>query len=218
MINAWRQRAAREGIVYTQINFNFPIEDDEVIVNAYEKAITPKTKLLHITHMVNWSGQLMPVKKIAKMAHTKGIEVLVDGGCEVGGRGGQVVSTATYIRHCEQRARRDLTLQVQMPIVESRHPIRRVYERDTVADERRKPLRVAYRWQLAIGEWIAQQVLRGDAILGGDHGSGVAVASRIHSAHQRNESQAVASADPCLRVRAVRQANSWAEVLRIRIV
>ena len=79
MINAWKQRAAREGIKYTQINFDFPIEDDDAIVKAYERAITPKTKLLHITHMVNWSGQLMPVKKITRIAHAKGIEVLVDG-------------------------------------------------------------------------------------------------------------------------------------------
>ncbi|HEV8080960.1 MAG TPA: aminotransferase class V-fold PLP-dependent enzyme [Chitinophagaceae bacterium] len=79
MINAWKQRAAREGIIYSQISYTFPIEDDEAIVSAYEKAITPKTKLLHITHMINWVGQLMPVKKIARMAHAKGIEVLVDG-------------------------------------------------------------------------------------------------------------------------------------------
>jgi selenocysteine lyase/cysteine desulfurase len=79
MINAWRQRVAREGIVYSQISFDFPIEDDEMIVRAFQNAITPKTKLLHITHMVNWCGQLMPVKKIARMAHAKGIEVLVDG-------------------------------------------------------------------------------------------------------------------------------------------
>ena len=79
MINAWKQRATREGIIYTQINFNFPVEDDDTIVKAYEKAITPKTKLLHITHVINWVGQIMPVKKIAKMAHAKGIEVLVDG-------------------------------------------------------------------------------------------------------------------------------------------
>lgn len=79
MINAWKQRGTREGIMYSQVNFNFPIEDDDAIVKVYEKAITPKTKLLHITHMVNWCGQLMPVKKIAKMAHAKGIEVLVDG-------------------------------------------------------------------------------------------------------------------------------------------
>jgi selenocysteine lyase/cysteine desulfurase len=79
MINAWRQRVAREGIVYSQISFDFPIEDDEMIVRAFQNAITSKTKLIHITHMVNWCGQLMPVKKIARMAHAKGIEVLVDG-------------------------------------------------------------------------------------------------------------------------------------------
>ncbi len=79
MINAWRQRASREGIIYKQINFDFPIEDEEIIVNAYAKAITSKTKLLHVTHMINWVGQLMPVKKIAKMAYARGIEVLVDG-------------------------------------------------------------------------------------------------------------------------------------------
>jgi len=79
MINAWRQRALREGIIFKQINFDFPIEDEETIVNAYAKAITSKTKLLHVTHMINWVGQLMPVKKIAKMAHARGIEVLVDG-------------------------------------------------------------------------------------------------------------------------------------------
>jgi len=79
MMNAWKQKALREGITYTQLNFKFPIEDDDEIVNAYAKAITPKTKLLHITHMVNWVGQIMPVKKIAQMAHAKGVEVLCDG-------------------------------------------------------------------------------------------------------------------------------------------
>lgn len=50
MINAWKQRAAREGIVYKQISFDFPIEDEDTIVKAYENAITPQTKLLHITY------------------------------------------------------------------------------------------------------------------------------------------------------------------------
>jgi selenocysteine lyase/cysteine desulfurase len=79
MIQAYRQRAARDGIVYKQISFDFPIEDDERIVRAYEEAITPRTKLIHVTHMVNWVGQTMPVVKIADMAHAKGIEVIVDG-------------------------------------------------------------------------------------------------------------------------------------------
>ncbi|MEP6513327.1 MAG: aminotransferase class V-fold PLP-dependent enzyme, partial [Parafilimonas sp.] len=79
MINAWKQRVMREGIKYTQLNFNFPIENDDEIVNVYEQAITPQTKLLHVTHIINWVGQIMPVKKIAEMAHAKGIEVLCDG-------------------------------------------------------------------------------------------------------------------------------------------
>ncbi len=79
MIQAYRQRALRDGIVYNQLSFDFPIEDDNSIVAAFEKAITPRTKLIHITHIINWVGQIMPVKKIAAMAHAHGIEVIVDG-------------------------------------------------------------------------------------------------------------------------------------------
>ena len=79
MMNAWRQRQLRDGIVYKQLSFEFPIENDEQIVKAYEDAITPQTKIIHITHIINWIGQIMPVKKISQMAHKKGIEVIVDG-------------------------------------------------------------------------------------------------------------------------------------------
>jgi selenocysteine lyase/cysteine desulfurase len=78
LINAWRQRALREGITYTQLSFNFPIENDEEIVSAYEKAITPNTKVIHVTHIINWIGQIMPVRKISDMAHRHGVEVLCD--------------------------------------------------------------------------------------------------------------------------------------------
>lgn len=79
MINAWRQREIRDGIIYKQISFDFPITDDAAIVNAFENAITSRTKLLHITHVINWVGQILPVKKITDMAAKKGIETLVDG-------------------------------------------------------------------------------------------------------------------------------------------
>ena len=79
MIQAYRQRAERDGIVYKQISFDFPIEDDAVIVKAYEDAITPRTRIIHVTHMVNWVGQTMPVAKIAGMAHAHNIEVIADG-------------------------------------------------------------------------------------------------------------------------------------------
>ena len=79
MIQAWRQRAAREGIVYKQVNFNFPIENDDTIVAAYEQAITSETKIVHITHIINWVGQILPVQKICAMASKKGIQTVVDG-------------------------------------------------------------------------------------------------------------------------------------------
>ena len=79
MINAWKQRAARDGIIYNQISFNFPIENDDEIVVAYEKAITSKTKIIHVTHIINWVGQIMPVQKICAMAHQHGLEVVCDG-------------------------------------------------------------------------------------------------------------------------------------------
>ncbi|PWJ60442.1 selenocysteine lyase/cysteine desulfurase [Dyadobacter jejuensis] len=79
MMHAWNQRKLRDGIVYKQLVFDFPIENDDTIVKAYEQAITPKTKVIHITHIINWVGQIMPVRKISQMAHKHGIEVIVDG-------------------------------------------------------------------------------------------------------------------------------------------
>ena len=79
MMQAWQQRALRDGIVYKQLTFNFPSENDEEIVEAYRNVITPKTKIIHLTHVINWNGQIMPIQKIARMAHEKGLEVIVDG-------------------------------------------------------------------------------------------------------------------------------------------
>ena len=79
MIQAWKQRQMRDGLVYKQLSFEFPIENDEQIVKAFADAVTPRTKVIHVTHIINWVGQIMPVKKICRMAHAKGIEVVVDG-------------------------------------------------------------------------------------------------------------------------------------------
>jgi selenocysteine lyase/cysteine desulfurase len=79
MIQAWRQRALREGIVYRQLSFDFPIEDDDKIVSAFEAAITSKTKVIHITHIINWVGQIMPVRKLCDMARRRGLITIVDG-------------------------------------------------------------------------------------------------------------------------------------------
>lgn len=78
MINAWKQRAHRDGIVLKWLSFDFPIEDDDQIVRAFAEAFTDRTKVVQVTHMINWSGQLLPAKKIAQEAHKRGIEVLLD--------------------------------------------------------------------------------------------------------------------------------------------
>jgi selenocysteine lyase/cysteine desulfurase len=79
MINAWRQRAHREGIVLKWIEGDFPNDDKSEIVEMYVSQFTSKTKVVHITHVINWMGQILPAREIADEAKKKGIEVLVDG-------------------------------------------------------------------------------------------------------------------------------------------
>jgi selenocysteine lyase/cysteine desulfurase len=56
-----------------------PSEDENYLIKQYVKAFTPKTKLVHLTHIINWNGQILPVRQIADEAHKLGIEVIVDG-------------------------------------------------------------------------------------------------------------------------------------------
>lgn len=79
MINAWKQRESRDGIKLVWVNLELPSEDDTYLVNSYTRLFTAKTRIVHITHIINWNGQILPVRKIANEAHRLGIEVLVDG-------------------------------------------------------------------------------------------------------------------------------------------
>ena len=79
MVNAYKQRELRDGIKMVWINLELPSEDENYLVNQYVNAFTSKTKVVHITHIINWNGQIIPVKKIANEAHKRGIEVVVDG-------------------------------------------------------------------------------------------------------------------------------------------
>ncbi|MBC2605309.1 aminotransferase class V-fold PLP-dependent enzyme [Pelagicoccus albus] len=78
MVEAMKQKAERFGIVLKQVAVPLHPESDEEIVAVFENAITPKTKLLHVTHLINLSGHVLPVKKISDMAHKHGVEVLLD--------------------------------------------------------------------------------------------------------------------------------------------
>ena len=80
MNTAVDQRVRREGIVVKKIkDVPMPPKSMSELVDMYERNITPKTRLILVTHPVNYTGQLFPVKDICDMAHRRGIEVVVDG-------------------------------------------------------------------------------------------------------------------------------------------
>jgi selenocysteine lyase/cysteine desulfurase len=79
MLDMFKLQARRYGMVNRVISIPNHPKNDEEIIALYENAITPKTRLLMVCHMVNITGQIMPVKKIVEMAHRHGVEVLVDG-------------------------------------------------------------------------------------------------------------------------------------------
>lgn len=79
MLDMFKLQARRYGIVNRMVSLPLhPASDDEV-VQLYANAITPRTRLLMVCHMVNITGQILPVRKIAEMAHARGVAVMVDG-------------------------------------------------------------------------------------------------------------------------------------------
>jgi len=79
MLEMFQQVANRYGVVLKKVSVPNHPKSDEEIVSLYESAITPKTKLMMVSHMINITGHILPVKKICTMAHSKGVKVLVDG-------------------------------------------------------------------------------------------------------------------------------------------
>ena len=79
MLHAWRQRELRDGLKINYVELDLPAEDADLIVDKYVEQMTPRTKIVHITHIMNWNGQVIPAKRIADEAHMRGIEVLIDG-------------------------------------------------------------------------------------------------------------------------------------------
>lgn len=79
MQDMFKLQAQRHGIINKTVSLpNHPRSDGE-IVELYANAITDKTRLLMVCHMVNITGQVLPIRKICDMAHSKGVEVMVDG-------------------------------------------------------------------------------------------------------------------------------------------
>ncbi|HSB28204.1 MAG TPA: aminotransferase class V-fold PLP-dependent enzyme [Pyrinomonadaceae bacterium] len=79
MLTTLHQRERREGLVLKLIQIPVPPKNLNEITAAFEKGITPRTKLILISHQINLTGQITPVKAVCDMARAKGIETIVDG-------------------------------------------------------------------------------------------------------------------------------------------
>jgi len=79
MLTTMRQRELREGVKLNLIKIPIPPKNINEITSAFERAITPRTRMIQIAHQVNITGQITPVKAVCEMARARGIETIVDG-------------------------------------------------------------------------------------------------------------------------------------------
>jgi selenocysteine lyase/cysteine desulfurase len=79
MITTYKQRALREGIVLKQVPVPAPVASQDELVELFRRAITPRTKILHVSHVVFITGQVFPVQRIGALGREHGIPVIVDG-------------------------------------------------------------------------------------------------------------------------------------------
>jgi selenocysteine lyase/cysteine desulfurase len=83
MLTTWDQRMRREDIKVTRLQFPVPATQD-LLYNMFEKAISPRTKVFHFTHITNLTAQLFPVRRLSRLARAKGIVTIVDGAHALG--------------------------------------------------------------------------------------------------------------------------------------
>jgi selenocysteine lyase/cysteine desulfurase len=79
MIDTFLQRERREGVKLVRFSLPVPCEDPAEVVRRFEERITPRTKLILMCHIVNLTGQILPVKAVVAMARKRGIPVVIDG-------------------------------------------------------------------------------------------------------------------------------------------
>lgn len=79
MITTWDQRVRRDGIVIKTVSFPVPPPSADHLVEIFRRAITPRTRVIEVTHITNLTGQIFPVRDIMTMAAERNVEVFVDG-------------------------------------------------------------------------------------------------------------------------------------------
>jgi isopenicillin-N epimerase len=78
-ISGWRERAKRDGIVVKEIPIPTPTNDPDHLVDSFAHAITSRTRVLAVPHVISGSGVVMPVKRLTQLAHEHGCLAFIDG-------------------------------------------------------------------------------------------------------------------------------------------
>ena len=84
MVSALRQRERKEGIKLVEVPAPFPAGSLDELAEVIEGGITPKTRVILVSHITYTTGQVYPIRRICELAHRHGIEVVVDGAHAVG--------------------------------------------------------------------------------------------------------------------------------------
>lgn len=79
MLTTWDTRVRRHGIVVKRLSFPVPPPSQQHLVKMFRAAITPRTRVIEVTHITNLTGHIFPIREIVQMARPLGIKVLVDG-------------------------------------------------------------------------------------------------------------------------------------------
>src|SRR6266581_2930525 len=79
MWNTWQQRVHRDGIVYSEVALSAPYPAPGEILSRFERAITPRTRVVLLSHLTFLTGHIMPVRDICRMARARGVRTIIDG-------------------------------------------------------------------------------------------------------------------------------------------
>ena len=78
-LTAWREKAKRFGFSVVVVPQKNPHPGAEYYVDAFAKAITPRTRVMSVTHLTSTVGDIMPAKELAALARSRGVLFLLDG-------------------------------------------------------------------------------------------------------------------------------------------
>jgi len=79
MKNTWEQLERRRGVKILQVKLPVPFFDDEFLIDEIKKRISQRTKIIHISHVVYLTGQILPIKQVVQLAHDNDIKLICDG-------------------------------------------------------------------------------------------------------------------------------------------